>query len=80
MKASFSEPIRYGTSQKLPKQWPLAPGCYDPEVGGPLFQSIIERLALVEGLGFDWVSFSEHHYGGRILTPSALLWHLSDCV
>jgi alkanesulfonate monooxygenase SsuD/methylene tetrahydromethanopterin reductase-like flavin-dependent oxidoreductase (luciferase family) len=73
MKASFFEPIRYVTSQELPAQWPLAPGFYDPEVGGQLFQSIIERLSLVEELGFDWVSFSEHHYGGRILTPSPIV-------
>jgi alkanesulfonate monooxygenase SsuD/methylene tetrahydromethanopterin reductase-like flavin-dependent oxidoreductase (luciferase family) len=37
------------------------------------FQSVIERAALVEELGFDWVSFSEHHYGARILSPSPIV-------
>lgn len=73
MKASFFESIRYVTSQELPARWPQAPGYYDPEVGGQLFQDVIERLALVEDLGFDWVSFSEHHYGGRILSPSPIV-------
>ena len=73
MKASFFEPIRYVSSQKMPAQWPLPPGCYDPEVGMQTFQSTIERLQVVEELGFDWVSFSEHHYGARILTPSPIV-------
>jgi alkanesulfonate monooxygenase SsuD/methylene tetrahydromethanopterin reductase-like flavin-dependent oxidoreductase (luciferase family) len=73
MKASFFEPIRYVTPQQLPAQWPLPPALYDPEVGGQTFQSVIERLALVEELGFDWVSFSEHHYGARILSPSPIV-------
>jgi alkanesulfonate monooxygenase SsuD/methylene tetrahydromethanopterin reductase-like flavin-dependent oxidoreductase (luciferase family) len=73
MKASFFEPIRYVTPQKLPAQWPLPPGFYDPEIGGQTFQSVIKRLALVEELGFDWVSFSEHHYGARILSPSPIV-------
>ena len=73
MKASFFEPIRYVSTQKMPAQWPLPPGCYDPEVGVQTFQSTIERLQFVEELGFDWVSFSEHHYGARILTPSPIV-------
>ena len=31
---------------------------------------MVERIAFVEQLGFDWVSLSEHHYSPRILTPS----------
>lgn len=73
MKASFFESIRYVTSQKMPALWPLAPGYYEPEVGTQAFQSVIERVSLVEELGFDWVSFSEHHYGPRILSPSPIV-------
>jgi alkanesulfonate monooxygenase SsuD/methylene tetrahydromethanopterin reductase-like flavin-dependent oxidoreductase (luciferase family) len=73
MKASFFESVRYVTSRKLPALWPMPPGLYEPEVGGQLFQSVIERLALIEELGFDWVSFSEHHYGARILSPSPIV-------
>lgn len=73
MKASFFEPMRYIPPQKMPLQWPLPPGLYDPEVGARTFQSTIERLEYVEDLGFDWISFSEHHYGARILTPSPIV-------
>ena len=37
MKASFFEPIRYVSPQKMPAQWPLPPGLYDPEVGAQTF-------------------------------------------
>jgi alkanesulfonate monooxygenase SsuD/methylene tetrahydromethanopterin reductase-like flavin-dependent oxidoreductase (luciferase family) len=57
----------------MPALWPLAPGYYEPEVGTQAFQSVIERVSLVEELGFDWVSFSEHHYGPRILSPSPIV-------
>ena len=73
MKASFFESVRYVTPEKLPAQWPLPPGLYDPEVGEQTFQRVLERVALVEELGFDWVSFSEHHYGARILSPSPIV-------
>ena len=73
MKASFFEPVRYVTPQKMPLEWPLPPGFYYPDLGAQAFRSVLERLALVEELGFDWVSFSEHHYGARILTPSPIV-------
>ena len=73
MKASFFEPIRYIPPQKMPAQWPMPPGFYDPEVGMQTFQGTIERLQFVEELGFDWVSFSEHHYSARLLTPSPVV-------
>jgi alkanesulfonate monooxygenase SsuD/methylene tetrahydromethanopterin reductase-like flavin-dependent oxidoreductase (luciferase family) len=73
MKVSFFESVRYMAPQKMPAQWPLPPGFYDPEMGGQTFRSVSERLALVEELGFDWVSFSEHHYSARILSPSPIV-------
>ena len=73
MKASFFEPVRYVTLRKMPSEWPLPPGFYDPDLGAQAFRSVFERLALVEELGFDWVSFSEHHYSARILCPSPIV-------
>jgi alkanesulfonate monooxygenase SsuD/methylene tetrahydromethanopterin reductase-like flavin-dependent oxidoreductase (luciferase family) len=73
MKASFFESVRYVTPPNMPSQWPLPPGLYEPDVGGQAFQSVLERLALVEELGFDWVSVSEHHYSARILSPSPIV-------
>jgi alkanesulfonate monooxygenase SsuD/methylene tetrahydromethanopterin reductase-like flavin-dependent oxidoreductase (luciferase family) len=46
---------------------------YDREVGVQTFQSTVERLQYVEELGFDWVSFSEHHYSARLLSPSPIV-------
>jgi alkanesulfonate monooxygenase SsuD/methylene tetrahydromethanopterin reductase-like flavin-dependent oxidoreductase (luciferase family) len=31
---------------------------------------MVERLGLVETLGFDWVSVAEHHYSPHRLTPA----------
>jgi hypothetical protein len=66
MKASFFDPVRYVTPQKMPSEWPLPPGIYDPDLCAQAFRSVLERLTLVEELGFDWVSFSEHHCSARI--------------
>jgi hypothetical protein len=45
----------------------LSPGFYESDGGAQVFRSMIKWLALVEELGFDWVSFSEPHYPARIL-------------
>jgi alkanesulfonate monooxygenase SsuD/methylene tetrahydromethanopterin reductase-like flavin-dependent oxidoreductase (luciferase family) len=73
MKVSFFEPIRYVTPQKMPSEWPLPHRYYDPALGAQALGSELERLALVEELGFDWVSFSEHHYSARTLCPSPIV-------
>src|ERR1700729_41908 len=54
----------------MPPIWPMPPGAYDQGTGAQLYQHMADRIALVEQLGFDWVSLSEHHYSPRILTPS----------
>jgi alkanesulfonate monooxygenase SsuD/methylene tetrahydromethanopterin reductase-like flavin-dependent oxidoreductase (luciferase family) len=73
MKVSFFETVRYRPPEPLPKEWPVPSGLYDPEAGARAYRGMIERLRLIEELGFDWVSVSEHHYSPRILTPSPIL-------
>jgi alkanesulfonate monooxygenase SsuD/methylene tetrahydromethanopterin reductase-like flavin-dependent oxidoreductase (luciferase family) len=73
MKVSFFETARYRSPRPLPSEWPVASGEYDPDAGAEAYQGMIERLQLVEELGFDWVSVSEHHYSPRILTPSPIV-------
>ena len=73
MKVSFFETVRYLPPQALPSEWPVASGAYDPEAGARAYRDMLERLAHVEGIGFDWVSVSEHHYSPRILTPSPIV-------
>jgi alkanesulfonate monooxygenase SsuD/methylene tetrahydromethanopterin reductase-like flavin-dependent oxidoreductase (luciferase family) len=73
VKVSFFETARYRSPQPLPSDWPVAPGAYDPAAGAEAYQGMLDRLAHVEELGFDWVSVSEHHYSPRILTPSPIV-------
>lgn len=73
MKVSYFESVRYVAPQTMPAQWPLPARFYEPEVGEQVFQGVLERLAYIEELGFDWVSVSEHHYSARILSPSPIV-------
>ena len=73
MKVSFFETARYCAPEALPKEWPVPSGLYDPEAGARAFRGMVERLQVLEDLGFDWVSVSEHHYSPRILTPSPMV-------
>jgi alkanesulfonate monooxygenase SsuD/methylene tetrahydromethanopterin reductase-like flavin-dependent oxidoreductase (luciferase family) len=70
MLVSYFETARYQTPPTLPAEWPVPPAAYDPETGARAYQGMVERVRLVEELGFDWVSLSEHHYSPRILTPN----------
>ena len=73
MKVSFFETVRYCAPEALPLEWPVPSGLYDGDAGAEAYRAMIERLAYVEELGFDWVSVSEHHYSPRILTPSPIV-------
>ena len=73
MKISYFETGRYDAPTTMPPIWPMPPGAYDARAGAQLYQAMVQRIALVEQLGFDWVSLSEHHYSPRILTPSPQL-------
>jgi alkanesulfonate monooxygenase SsuD/methylene tetrahydromethanopterin reductase-like flavin-dependent oxidoreductase (luciferase family) len=73
MKLSFFEPARYVVPNAQTTEWPVPPGVSDAEGGALAYRSMIERLQCVEDGGFDWVSFSEHHYSPRIMTPSPIL-------
>ena len=73
MKVSFFETVRYLAPEPLRPEWPVPSGAYDREAGAQAYGGMIERLQLVEELGFDWVSVSEHHYSPRILTPNPIV-------
>jgi alkanesulfonate monooxygenase SsuD/methylene tetrahydromethanopterin reductase-like flavin-dependent oxidoreductase (luciferase family) len=73
MKVSFFETARYRAPGTVPSEWPVPSGTYDPDAGARAYHDMIERLAYVEELGFDWVSVSEHHYSPRILTPAPIV-------
>jgi alkanesulfonate monooxygenase SsuD/methylene tetrahydromethanopterin reductase-like flavin-dependent oxidoreductase (luciferase family) len=73
MKISYFETGRYQPPPDLPREWPVPPGAYDPDVGGEALRGMVARVKFLEALGFDWVSLSEHHYSPRILTPSPVV-------
>src|SRR5262245_15375466 len=70
MKVSFFETGRYQLPPGPPREWPVPPAQYDPEVGAKAFAGMMERARLVEQLGLDGIRLSEHHYSPRILTRS----------
>src|SRR5712691_9464258 len=73
MKASYFETARYVSPQRLPSEWPVPPGSAPLAAGSEAYGQMHDRLRCVEEMGFDWVSFSEHHYSPRIMTPAPIL-------
>jgi alkanesulfonate monooxygenase SsuD/methylene tetrahydromethanopterin reductase-like flavin-dependent oxidoreductase (luciferase family) len=73
MQVSYFETARYRAPRKFPSGWPIAPAAYDPDAGAEAYRGMVERLQLVERLGFDWISVAEHHYSHRRLTPAPIV-------
>jgi alkanesulfonate monooxygenase SsuD/methylene tetrahydromethanopterin reductase-like flavin-dependent oxidoreductase (luciferase family) len=73
MQVSYFETARYRTPAKFPAGWPIAPAAYDADSGAEAYRGMVERLQLVERLGFDWISVAEHHYSHRRLTPAPIV-------
>ena len=68
MKASYLGAMGYAQRYNFPTTWPIPPIYHDPETSVRSYQEGIEECEFAEEMGFDWVSFSEHHYSGRIAT------------
>ena len=68
MKASYLGAMGYSRRDTFPATWPIPPAYHDPETSVRSYQEGIEECEFAEEMGFDWVSFSEHHYSGRIAT------------
>ena len=68
MKASYLGAMGYSQRHKFPTTWPIPPIYHDPETSVRSYQEGIEECELAEEVGFQWISFSEHHYSGRIAT------------
>jgi alkanesulfonate monooxygenase SsuD/methylene tetrahydromethanopterin reductase-like flavin-dependent oxidoreductase (luciferase family) len=73
MLVSYFETARYRAPGKFPTGWPVAPAVYDAAAGAEAYRGMLERLQLVERLGFDWLSVAEHHYSHRRLTPAPMI-------
>ncbi len=74
MKASYLGAMGYSRRDQFPLAWPIPPSYHDPETSVRSYQEGIEECEFAEEMGFDWISFSEHHYSGRIATgtPSVM--------
>ncbi len=74
MKASYLGAMGYSQRHKFPATWPIPPAYHDPETSVQSYREGIEECELAEEMGFEWLSFSEHHYSGRIATgtPSVM--------
>src|SRR5262245_4646405 len=68
MKASYLGAMRYSQPYNFPTTWPIPPSYHDPETSVQSYQEGMEECEFAEEMGFEWVSFSEHHYSGRIAT------------
>jgi len=56
-----------------PPTWPVPSSYDDPSIAVQSYQEGMEECEYAEGLGFDWVSLSEHHYSGTRTTPNPAL-------
>jgi alkanesulfonate monooxygenase SsuD/methylene tetrahydromethanopterin reductase-like flavin-dependent oxidoreductase (luciferase family) len=54
----------------FPQGWPVPPREWDPVIGAESMQRIFEVYDMAAGLGFDWLSVSEHHYFPNLLGPN----------
>ena len=74
MKASYLGAMGYALRRDFPATWPTPPAYNDPALSVRSYQDGIEECEFAEEMGFEWISFSEHHYSGRIATgtPSVM--------
>ena len=68
MKASYLGAMGYAQRYNFPTTWPIPPSYHDPATSVQSYQEGMEECEFAEEMGFAWVSFSEHHYSGRIAT------------
>ena len=62
MRASYLGAMGYASRRDFPPTWPTPPAYNDPELSVQSYQDGIEECEFAEEMGFEWVSFSEHHY------------------
>ena len=68
MKASYLGAMGYSERHLFPDSWPIPPAYHDPQLSVQSYQDGMAECEFAEEMGFEWISFSEHHYSGRIAT------------
>lgn len=75
MKASFLPATTYGIRAVYEAGWPSPPELFEPELGQRMMEEMFEQATLADELGFDWISFSEHHYAPLLVpTPNPAIF------
>src|SRR5579884_1192932 len=75
MKASFLPATTYGVQAVYEMGWPSPPGLFEPELGLRMMEDMFEQATHAEEVGFDWISFSEHHYSPLlVLSPNPAIF------
>src|SRR5579859_1361770 len=75
MKASFLPTTTYGIRAVYEAGWPSPPALFEPELGQRMMEEMFEQATLADELGFDWISFSEHHYAPLLVpTPNPAIF------
>lgn len=75
MKASFLPTTTYGVQSVYETGWPSPPELFEPESGQRMMEELLEQITLADEVGFDWISFSEHHYSPLLIsTPNPFLF------
>ncbi|HEU5229726.1 MAG TPA: LLM class flavin-dependent oxidoreductase [Ktedonobacteraceae bacterium] len=75
MKASFLPTTTYSVQAAYTAGWPSPPGLFEPELGRQMMEEMLEQAAFADQMGFDWISFSEHHYSPLLLlTPNPAIF------
>ena len=75
MKASFLPTTTYGVRAVYEAGWPSPPALFEPELGRRMMDEMFEQAELADELGFDWISFSEHHFAPLLVpTPNPAIF------
>lgn len=73
MKVSFLGMTSYDGPAPGIETWPASPSYCDPAVAQASVERWLDMCCLAEEVGFDWISFSEHHYAPYQMTPNPVV-------
>lgn len=72
MKFDFFQSFSYASPDAGDLTWPAAPRHCEAGISQQSFDNCIEQCAVAHEAGFDSLTFAEHHYSPRQLTPNPI--------
>ncbi|MGE3074278.1 MAG: LLM class flavin-dependent oxidoreductase [Dehalococcoidia bacterium] len=73
MKVCLLGPAAYAGKVDMAGGWPIPSERCDRETASKSYQIQLDQFQLVDELGFDWVSLSEHHFAPGLMTPNPIV-------